>query len=82
MTECHCVCSDVHVQPTTLRECIISMQRKAGICIPQNAEEWLHDIPHMSIDVRRSHIVTDVFREMKKQRFDHNKLLTVYAHAY
>jgi hypothetical protein len=71
-------CSAVDVHPQTLGECIISLQRKAGLHILEIALEW-NDTPRMSIDVRRKHALMGVLRERKKQRFDYNKLLTVYV---
>lgn len=63
-------------QPTSLASCIVALQQKASLPAPKTEMEWL-DAPRVRIDVRRSFVLADTFREMRKPRFTYNKLLEV-----
>ena len=57
-------------------ECIHTLKLKANLPTPQSDCEWLC-IERTSIDVRRSHIIADTLRELRKPRFDIYKMLKV-----
>ena len=68
-------CRDV--EPDSLSNCIKILRDQANIPTPQCEEDW-YILPRTNIDIRRSHILDDTFREMKKARFNFNQLLKVY----
>lgn len=59
-----------------MKDAITLLQKKCGIVIPKNDQEW-EGVPRMSIDVRREYVLADGLREAKKSRFEPAKLLKV-----
>lgn len=65
------------VEPNSLINYIKILRQQANIPTPLCEEDW-YILPRNSIDIRRSHILDETFREMKKTWFSSNRLLKVY----
>ena len=62
--------------PTYLKDVVLLLQKRNGIKIPETEEEWA-DASRNNIFIRRSQVLQDGLKEVKKSRFNPTKLLNV-----
>lgn len=62
--------------PSTLKDCVIKLQKQNMLVIPETDDQW-YDISRNEIDIRRDDVLVDALKEGNKRRFDPCKLLKV-----
>ena len=62
--------------PTCLKDVVLLLQKRNGIKIPETEEEWA-DASRNNICIRRSLVLQDSLKEVKKSQFNPTKLLNV-----
>ena len=67
--------SDISREPSK-REMVEALQRECHMQFPQTEEDWAH-VPRMAVQIRRSAVLQDSLKAVRKKRFDSSKLLEV-----
>ncbi len=63
-------------EPSCLAELLGAIQKKCGVVVPANEEEWA-TCPRTHIVISRESVLEDSLREVRKARFDSTKILNV-----